>query len=118
MFSHPRMSVQMDFMCSQKRRLGEQAEGHPIHKRVCKEVESVQKENGGLFHPLKECLLGYWDMQLSPRQENSAQDHFLRNVTEQHSSAIFQNHESSVSVQPCLRCIAGESGHINHILGL
>ncbi|XP_069095833.1 uncharacterized protein C10orf143 homolog isoform X1 [Pleurodeles waltl] len=103
------MSVQMDFTCSQKRRLVEETGGHSNHKRVCKGVESVQRGKGGLFQPLKECLLGYWDMQLSPSQENSEQDNFLRNVMEQHSSVILQNHESSGSVQPCLRCIAGES---------
>ncbi|XP_069467548.1 uncharacterized protein C10orf143 homolog [Ambystoma mexicanum] len=113
------MSVNMmDFVCVQKRRLDKESTGHPNHKKVCQGLESAPKENCGLFQPLNECFMDYWDMHFSTNPEASAHEGFLENEMETQSSVIFQNHESKVSVPSCPRCIAGESGHINHILRL
>ncbi|XP_053547715.1 uncharacterized protein C10orf143 homolog [Bombina bombina] len=87
------------------------------NKRACKGLNGIRNGNGILVHPLNECDLIYWQVQLS-QDKNTSTHEFISKMEVQQNSMNFQNYGNAGSSQPCQRCIAGESGHINHILGL
>ncbi|KAK6482224.1 hypothetical protein HHUSO_G16828 [Huso huso] len=75
-------------------------------KRVCGGLEScIQFAND----QLGECPMDTLNMQ-QPVSSNDPRS----KTANQHSSMVYTN--GSGSVPPCLRCMAGESGHINHIM--
>lgn len=80
-------------------------------KRVCRRSEAGGRECSG--HMLTTCALLSWsteDQEPRPRGLPAPQPECSQ---ERLSSMILQNGGRS-SAQPCLRCIAGESGHFNH----
>ncbi|XP_064370477.1 uncharacterized protein C10orf143 homolog [Dromaius novaehollandiae] len=82
--------------------------GEPERKRVCKQLETIPSEADVCFI---DCA-----MELDSKQKVSA-DCVLQAAKTHQDSMIFENHGSRGTAQPCPRCIAGESGHFNHILG-
>ncbi|XP_076768458.1 uncharacterized protein C10orf143 homolog isoform X1 [Arvicanthis niloticus] len=80
-------------------------------KRACRRSEAGGHECSG--HMLTTCALLSWsteDQEPRPRGLPAPQPECSQ---ERLSSMILQNGGRS-SAQPCLRCIAGESGHFNH----
>ncbi|XP_030058829.1 uncharacterized protein C10orf143 homolog [Microcaecilia unicolor] len=106
----------MDFLALHKRRQLEDA-GHPNSKRICKGLGTLPNGNSTVNHQISDCHIDNWDMQHFPQQSVSTNDGIPEHMRESQSYGIFQNTESRGLVQPCPRCIAGESGHINHIMG-
>ncbi|XP_075011400.1 uncharacterized protein C10orf143 homolog [Calonectris borealis] len=82
--------------------------GEPERKRACKPLETIPNEADAR---LIDCA-----MELDSKQKISADCGPWATKTKQ-NSMIFENHGSRGTAQPCPRCIAGESGHFNHILG-
>ncbi|KAM4636881.1 uncharacterized protein C10orf143 homolog [Discoglossus pictus] len=91
-----------------KRQYMEDLLEHP-NKRTCNGLVSITNGNGILHHQLNECSLVYWEMPALP-QKNPLPEHIPKTEVQMDS----MNYSSA----PCPRCMAGESGHINHILGL
>ncbi|KAK6487340.1 hypothetical protein HHUSO_G8490 [Huso huso] len=90
--------------------LGEWENLNQPTKRFCGGLEScIQFDNAAANDQLGECPMDTWNMQ----QPVSSHDPRSKTAN-QHSSMVYAN--GSGSVQPCLRCMAGESGHINHIV--
>ncbi|KAM6090934.1 uncharacterized protein C10orf143 homolog isoform 2-T2 [Theristicus caerulescens] len=88
--------------------LGAQEPGEPERKRVCKPLETIPNE--------ADARLIDGAMELDSKQKISTDCGPWATKTKQ-NSMIFENHGSRGTAQPCPRCIAGESGHFNHILG-
>ncbi|KAM9285449.1 uncharacterized protein C10orf143 homolog [Morus bassanus] len=82
--------------------------GEPERKRVCKPLEAIPNEADAR---LIECA-----MELDSKQKISTDCGPWATKTKQ-NSVIFENHGNRGTAQPCPRCIAGGSGHFNHILG-
>nr|XP_013041265.2 uncharacterized protein C10orf143 homolog isoform X1 [Anser cygnoides] len=80
----------------------------PIKKRVCKLLETFPNEADAR---LIDCA-----MELDSKQKLSSGCGPWDTKTKP-NSMIFENQGSRGTAQPCPRCIAGESGHFNHILG-
>ncbi|KAM6106080.1 uncharacterized protein C10orf143 homolog [Pterocles gutturalis] len=80
----------------------------PERKRACKPLETIPREPDV---PLMDCA-----MELDSKQKISPDGGPWAAKTKQ-NSVIFEHHRSRGTAQPCPRCIAGESGHFNHILG-
>ncbi|XP_024069044.1 uncharacterized protein C10orf143 homolog [Terrapene carolina triunguis] len=93
-----------------------QEPGEPERKRVCKSLETVPNESD-FCHQLNECAMDYWTMELDSKQKGTTEQFIPQTPKEKPNSMIFQNHGSKGTAQPCPRCIAGESGHFNHIMG-
>ncbi|XP_075791358.1 uncharacterized protein C10orf143 homolog [Pelodiscus sinensis] len=89
--------------------------GEPERKRVCKSLETVPNESD-FCHQVNECAMDYWTMEQDCKQKGSTEQCIPQATKEKRKSMIFQNHESKGTAQPCLRCIAGESGHFSHIM--
>ncbi|XP_061202747.1 uncharacterized protein C10orf143 homolog [Neopsephotus bourkii] len=81
--------------------------GEPERKRACKRLETIPNET-------ETRLLGY-AMELDSKQQISSDCGPWATKAKQ-NSMVFENHGSRGTAQPCPRCIAGESGHFNHIL--
>ncbi|KAM9549495.1 uncharacterized protein C10orf143 homolog [Guaruba guarouba] len=81
--------------------------GEPERKRACKQLETIPNE-------AETHLLGC-AMELDSKQKISSDCGPWATKTKQ-NSMVFENHGSRGTAQPCPRCIAGESGHFNHIL--
>ncbi|XP_032137913.1 uncharacterized protein C10orf143 homolog isoform X1 [Sapajus apella] len=79
-------------------------------KRACRRLETSGHEHG--CHQLHTCALASWGPE---DQEPPSRAPALRLESGQGrpSTGISQNGGRS-SAQPCVRCIAGESGHFNH----
>ncbi|XP_068807494.1 uncharacterized protein C10orf143 homolog isoform X2 [Struthio camelus] len=77
-------------------------------KRICKQLETIPNEADVCFI---DCA-----MELDSKQKVST-DCFPQAAKAKQDAMIFENHGSRGTAQPCPRCIAGESGHFNHILG-
>ncbi|XP_027675373.1 uncharacterized protein C10orf143 homolog isoform X2 [Chelonia mydas] len=90
--------------------------GEPERKRVCKSLEPIPNESD-FCHQLNECAMDYWTMELDSKQKGTTEQFIPQTPKEKPNSMIFQNHGSKGTAQPCPRCIAGESGHFNHIMG-
>ncbi|XP_053306183.1 uncharacterized protein C10orf143-like isoform X2 [Spea bombifrons] len=111
------MSMELQFCNMRKRQcMGDVAE-HPNNKRQCTGLGSLANGDGLLFNQFNECDMLYWQMQISTEQTKSMPG-LVPKPEIQMDCMAFENQESGASTQPCQRCIAGESGHINHILGL
>ncbi|XP_075468325.1 uncharacterized protein C10orf143 homolog [Ascaphus truei] len=110
------MAVHMEMANMRKRQYVEDIGAHPNNKRICKGLESIANGNGILLNPVNDCNTVYWQMQISP--DKAFMQELVSESDMQLSCAPFHNHESGGSSQPCQRCMAGESGHINHILGI
>ncbi|XP_074856550.1 uncharacterized protein C10orf143 homolog isoform X2 [Carettochelys insculpta] len=91
--------------------------GDPERKRVCKSLETFPNESE-FCQQLNECAMDYWTMELDSKQKSSIEQFIPQTTKEKQNSMIFQNHGGKGNAQPCQRCIAGESGHFNHIVGL
>ncbi|XP_054238698.1 uncharacterized protein C10orf143 homolog [Indicator indicator] len=78
----------------------------PERKRPCKPLESLPNQAGAL---LIDCA-----MELDSKQKISAGSGPWAAKTKQ-NLVSFENNGSRGTAQPCPRCIAGESGHFNHI---
>ncbi|XP_069045084.1 uncharacterized protein C10orf143 homolog [Lepisosteus oculatus] len=89
-------------------------------KRFCSGSGSCnQFENGAVSTQLTESPMDTWDMhqqQSLPRSRNPNCTAFLC-ITSTQTSDMRYASEDGGFVQLCLRCKAGESGHINHIMG-
>ncbi|XP_029465859.1 uncharacterized protein C10orf143 homolog [Rhinatrema bivittatum] len=105
----------MDFIALRKRQQLEDA-GHPNNKRICKGLETLPNGNSIVKHQLNEYHIHNWDMQHFPQQSVSSNNGIPEHMRGNQNYGIFQNQESRGLVQPCPRCIAGESGHFNHIM--
>ncbi|XP_035746314.1 uncharacterized protein C10orf143 homolog isoform X2 [Egretta garzetta] len=77
-------------------------------KRACRPLETIPDEAGARRI---DCA-----MELDSKQKISTDCGPWATKTKQ-NSMIFENHGSRGAAQPCPRCIAGESGHFNHIPG-
>ncbi|KYO43924.1 uncharacterized protein C10orf143 homolog isoform X2 [Alligator mississippiensis] len=95
--------------------LPEPQPGEPERKRACKSLETLPNESGAHCQ-LNKCTMDYWTMELDSKQEGFPEQCIPQTTEEKQNSVIFQNHGSRSTTQPCPRCIAGESGHFNHIL--
>ncbi|KAM6416049.1 uncharacterized protein C10orf143 homolog [Rhynochetos jubatus] len=89
-------------------RVHEPEAGEPERKRACGLLEAVPNE--------AHARLVVCAMELDSKQKISADCGPWAPKTKQ-NSGIFENHGSRGTAQPCPRCMAGESGHFNHILG-
>ncbi|XP_064418209.1 uncharacterized protein SI:CH211-221J21.3 isoform X1 [Latimeria chalumnae] len=77
----------------------------PILKRFCSGLEScLSIQNGHMYS------------HLNNSQTEPAGGSVLKSLGE--SPGLVINHERGDIIQPCSRCMAGESGHINHIMGI
>ncbi|XP_064922769.1 uncharacterized protein C10orf143 homolog [Columba livia] len=81
----------------------------PERKRARRPVETIARE--------ADAFLVGCAMELDSKQKISADWAPWAAKTKQ-NSVIFENRGGGGTAQPCPRCIAGESGHLNHILGL
>ncbi|XP_065699658.1 uncharacterized protein C10orf143 homolog [Patagioenas fasciata] len=81
----------------------------PERKRARRPVETIAKEADAF-------LIGC-AMELDSKQKIPA-DWAPWTAKTKQNSTIFENHGSGGTAQPCPRCIAGESGHLSHILCL
>ncbi|XP_064418210.1 uncharacterized protein SI:CH211-221J21.3 isoform X2 [Latimeria chalumnae] len=77
----------------------------PTNKRFCSGLEScLSIQNGHMYS------------HLNNSQTEPAGGSVLKSLGE--SPGLVINHERGDIIQPCSRCMAGESGHINHIMGI
>ncbi|XP_064001396.1 uncharacterized protein C10orf143 homolog [Pogoniulus pusillus] len=80
----------------------------PERKRLCKPLEPLPNQAGAL---LIDCAV-----EVDSNQKISACCGPWAAKPKQ-NSVSFENQGSRGTAQPCPRCMAGESGHFNHILG-
>ncbi|XP_058400286.1 uncharacterized protein C10orf143 homolog [Diceros bicornis minor] len=81
-------------------------------KRVCRRLEAAAQEWG--CPQVKAGPLAFWSIEkLESQPRGPPPAPRLESGQGRPSTGIAQNGGRS-SAQPCLRCIAGESGHFNH----
>ncbi|XP_029401823.1 uncharacterized protein C10orf143 homolog isoform X2 [Mus pahari] len=80
-------------------------------KRACRRSEPGGHECSG--HMLTTCALLSWSTEDQEPRSGGLPASYPECSQERLSSMVLQNGGRS-SAQPCLRCIAGESGHFNH----
>ncbi|XP_036059525.1 uncharacterized protein C10orf143 homolog [Onychomys torridus] len=80
-------------------------------KRACRRSEAGGHEYSS--HMVSPCALLSWSTEEQEPRPPGPPTPRLECSQERPSSVILQNSGRS-SAQPCLRCIAGESGHFNH----
>ncbi|XP_063290173.1 uncharacterized protein C10orf143 homolog [Pelobates fuscus] len=111
------MTVDLPLANLRKRQcMGDMTE-HPNSKRQCTSLGSIANGNGVLYNQFNDCDMVYWQMQMSMAKKEPVSE-FVPQSENNMDYMPVENHGRSSSAQQCPRCIAGESGHINHILGL
>ncbi|XP_002932693.1 uncharacterized protein C10orf143 homolog [Xenopus tropicalis] len=105
------MAMELDLAHVRKRHCMDDIGEFPNSKRTCRGLENLTNGDGILLNQLNECDMVYLQMQMAANK-----DSFQTLTPQRHQNMVVPG--SMGSGQPCPRCIAGESGHINHILGL
>ncbi|XP_040292485.1 uncharacterized protein C10orf143 homolog [Bufo bufo] len=103
------MVIDLNMVNMRKRQCMDAVLDHPLNKRTCQGLEGFSNANGVL---LSDYDMVYWQAEVKEPANG-----FVPKDGVQQSCMPPQNPQN-VSPQICPRCIAGESGHINHILGL
>ncbi|KAM5142269.1 uncharacterized protein ACMZJ9_016211 isoform 2-T2 [Mantella aurantiaca] len=111
------MSVDPEVVNMRKRHCMDGVLDHPLNKRTCHGLQSLTNGNGVLLTTMTDCGMTFWQMEVSNGRREPINGLVFQDVT-QPDIMPPQNHQNVVSPQVCQRCMAGESGHINHILGL
>ncbi|KAM8924610.1 uncharacterized protein C10orf143 homolog [Pelodytes ibericus] len=89
---------------------------HPNSKRQCLDLDNIANGNGLLFNQLNECKMVCLQMQIS--KEQSMQEMVPKPENHTHFGNMpFGNDQTKSCTQACPRCMAGESGHLRHVLG-
>ncbi|XP_054838097.1 uncharacterized protein C10orf143 homolog [Eublepharis macularius] len=88
----------------------------PERKRIYKGLETPSPEI--LCHLPRKCPVDYWDMEQDLKQERLTEEFSPQIMKEKPNSMIFPDNETITTAQPCPRCIAGEPGHLGHIMNL
>ncbi|KAG8135478.1 hypothetical protein E2320_008497 [Naja naja] len=89
----------------------------PERKRVCKNLETVPQAINPC-HPLSNCFMDYWAVKWNLKENDLTELFRTQIMKEKPSYMIFMDNEAKATAQPCPRCIAGESGHFGHMMGL
>ncbi|XP_058044325.1 uncharacterized protein C10orf143 homolog isoform X2 [Ahaetulla prasina] len=89
----------------------------PERKRVCKNWETVPQAINPC-HPLSNCFMDYWAVKWNLKESDLTELFSPQIMKEKPSYMIFTDNEAKATAQPCPRCIAGESGHFGHMMGL
>ncbi|XP_077114546.1 uncharacterized protein LOC143769668 [Ranitomeya variabilis] len=104
------MVVDLNVANLRKRQCMDASIDHPLNKRTCQGLESYT--NGVL---LNDYDMVCWQAEVAPVKEPV--NGFVPNGGIQQHCMPLQKAQTETP-QICLRCMAGESGHINHILPL
>ncbi|XP_060096812.1 uncharacterized protein C10orf143 homolog [Heteronotia binoei] len=97
----------------ERRRRREFYMSEPERKRICKSLETSPQDI--ICHLPRKCPVDYWNME----EEKKPKDLFSPQIMkEKTKSMIFPDNETITTARPCPRCIAGEPGHLGHIMGL
>ncbi|KAM4034966.1 uncharacterized protein C10orf143 homolog [Anomaloglossus baeobatrachus] len=103
------MAVDLNVVNLRKRQCMDAAMDHSLNKRTCQGLESYA--HGDL---LNDYDMVYWQAEVAPGVKEPVDGFIPNGGTQQHCMPL-QNSQT-LTPQICLRCMAGESGHINHIL--
>lgn len=88
----------------------------PERKRICKSLEPSPQDIVCCLS--KKCPMDYWDMEEDLKQKRPMDLFNSQIMKENPNSMIFPDNETVTTAQPCPRCIAGEPGHLGHIMRL
>lgn len=105
------MVVDLNVVNLRKRQCKDTVLDHPLNKRTCQGLEKVANSNGVLLNDYE---MVYWQAEVAPSVKEPVNG--FNGGIQQH--CMSPQNPPSVSPQICPRCVAGESGHINHILRL
>ncbi|XP_070610088.1 uncharacterized protein C10orf143 homolog isoform X2 [Erythrolamprus reginae] len=86
-------------------------------KRVCKNLETLQQASNPC-HSLSNCFTDYWAVKWNLKEDDLTELFSPQIMKEKPSYMIFTDNEAKATAQLCPRCIAGESGHFGHMMGL
>ncbi|XP_077311644.1 uncharacterized protein LOC143930874 [Lithobates pipiens] len=112
------MAVDLEVVNMRKRQCMDGVLDHPLNKRACHGLQSMTNGNGVLLSPMADCDMAYWQMEISNGRREQVNGFIFKEVTQPTIMPPQICQQSVISPQTCQRCMAGESGHINHILGL
>ncbi|KAM3913820.1 uncharacterized protein C10orf143 homolog [Leptodactylus fuscus] len=104
------MAVDLNVVNMRKRQCMDAVIDHPLNKRTCQGLDRFANTNGVL---LNDYDMVCWQAEVAPNVNQPVNGCVPNGGIQQHCM-LPQN----PSPQICPRCMAGESGHINHILGL
>ncbi|XP_069835037.1 uncharacterized protein C10orf143 homolog [Dendropsophus ebraccatus] len=107
------MVVDLNVVNMRKRQCMDTVMDHPLNKRTCQGLESFANANG---HLLKNFEMVYWQAEVAANMTEPVNGFVPNGGVQQHCLPPQNPHNASL--QTCPRCMAGESGHINHIMGL
>ncbi|XP_067858489.1 uncharacterized protein C10orf143-like isoform X2 [Heptranchias perlo] len=117
------MSVSMDYLVTvQKRRINEELGcwgrvGKPDNKRICQGLDgSFPVENDVPYTQLNWSSIDHWNLQKHFQPEGLMSKTVTLPNVDKLAFVMQQNHVQASISKPCPRCLAGESGHINHIM--
>nr|XP_056706301.1 uncharacterized protein C10orf143 homolog isoform X2 [Euleptes europaea] len=99
-----------------RRRRSELHLPEPERKRICKSLETTPQDI--VCHLPRKYSMDYWDMEQDLKQKRPVDLFSPKIMKEKPNSMIFPDNETVTTARPCPRCIAGEPGHLGHIMCL
>lgn len=105
------MVVDLNVVNFRKRQCMDTVLDHPLNKRTCQGLETFANSN-----LLNDYEMVYWQAEVVPGVKEPINGFVSNGGIQQH--CMPPQNPQRVPPQICPRCIAGESGHINHILRL
>ncbi|XP_048361504.1 uncharacterized protein C10orf143 homolog isoform X2 [Sphaerodactylus townsendi] len=100
---------------AERRRRSELYLPQPECKRICKSLETTPQDI--VCHLPRKNPMDCWDMEHNLKQKRPVDLLSPQIMKEKPNSMIFPDNETTTTAQPCPRCIAGEPGHLGHIMG-